>query len=103
MNLNLFSFRCSSFRLSVSVPARGIMNLNKDLNLKYISFVCFRPRSGNYESECIRALDDFKRFFVSVPARGIMNLNVASVFDDATAFTGFRPRSGNYESEFSCI
>ena len=53
------------------------MNLNVRLMISS-AFLnsCFRPRSGNYESEYLNDLDTIKGVVVSVPARGIMNLNL---------------------------
>ena len=60
---------------------------------------CFRPRSGNYESEYyVCDCDKELNLRVSVPARGIMNLNRKMENNRCLNF-GFRPRSGNYESE----
>ena len=63
--------------IKVSVPARGIMNLNPNReNQSVWSKKRFRPRSGNYESEYLHGrVVNLADSFVSVPARGIMNLN----------------------------
>ena len=61
--------------VAVSVPARGIMNLNTITKIKRELGLCFRPRSGNYESESFTLHELKGRVLVSVPARGIMNLN----------------------------
>ena len=61
--------------IAVSVPARGIMNLNDLLLFFSFFYLRFRPRSGNYESEWGLNIDTVRDSIVSVPARGIMNLN----------------------------
>ena len=71
----------------VSVPARGIMNLNGRACDLYGRTISFRPRSGNYESESIRVNFKGMKSEVSVPARGIMNLNTKfRVFPKFIAF-----------------
>ena len=51
MNLNIKKPCGAGGVYPVSVPARGIMNLNKDTEELIYSLNRFRPRSGNYESE----------------------------------------------------
>ena len=98
------------------------MNLNYFRKSPCFAKNCFRPRSGNYESEFLSAFCKLQFLSVSVPARGIMNLNgslkcccpVRGVSVPARGIMNlnarlaileqihaqrFRPRSGNYESE----
>ena len=83
---------------SVSVPARGIMNLNLYKGMKKITVDNVSvPARGimNLNTDRISVMLDAN---VSVPARGIMNLNTEKG-SGRTHGKGFRPRSGNYESE----
>ena len=99
MNLNVIIRFIKSGKF-VSVPARGIMNLNVGIFVTAKVLERFRPRSGNYESEYCYRTNEQTGEFVSVPARGIMNLNnPINTFN--YYINCFRPRSGNYESEYT--
>ena len=53
MNLNKKMKMKNLFKETVSVPARGIMNLNAQYDFDWNLITSFRPRSGNYESELV--------------------------------------------------
>ena len=83
---------------SVSVPARGIMNLKTFNPINTFNYYVSVPARGimnlNFYRKTLTALKQ-----VSVPARGIMNLNY-SLLNRLDWLSDFRPRSGNYESEY---
>ena len=113
----------------VSVPARGIMNLNafqcsftgtfermfpSPLGELWIWILCvwlrqrtepegFRPRSGNYESEYDDAYVYGNAYVCFRPRSGNYESELCDADKDLNLKYSFRPRSGNYESEYRYI